>query len=102
MTATILDGKALAQKIRSELASEVAKHIQQTGNQPMLAAVLVGNDPASEVYVRHKQRDCEKTGIGVISTFMAKGCVDVNAIIACTRWDLVLATSSRAPSTNRT
>ncbi len=64
MTATILDGKSLASEICLELADEVAQHIQQTGSQPTLAAVLVGNDPASEVYVRYKRRDCEKTGIG--------------------------------------
>ena len=63
MTATILDGKSLAKQIRSELAEEVAAFLQEGGPQPVLAAVLVGSDPASEVYVRYKRRDCEKVGI---------------------------------------
>lgn len=63
MTATILDGKKLAQQIRSELAEEVVEFIQNNGVVPCLAAVLVGEDPASEVYVRNKQRACESVGI---------------------------------------
>ena len=64
MTATILDGKSLAGKIRSELSGEVAEFIQHHQVQPTLAAVLVGSDPASEVYVRYKRRDCAQTGMG--------------------------------------
>ena len=64
MTATILDGKSLAGKIRSELSGEVAEFIQHHQVQPTLAAVLVGSDPASEVYVRYKRRDCDQTGMG--------------------------------------
>lgn len=63
MTATLLDGKKLAQQIRSELAEEVVEFIQNNGVVPCLAAVLVGNDPASEVYVRNKRRACEAVGI---------------------------------------
>ena len=63
MSATILDGKALAKQIRSELAVEVVEFIQKYETVPALAAVLVGEDPASEVYVRNKRRDCEKVGI---------------------------------------
>ena len=61
--ARILDGKQLAQQIRSELAEEVVEFIQNNGVVPCLAAVLVGNDPASEVYVRNKRRACEAVGI---------------------------------------
>jgi methylenetetrahydrofolate dehydrogenase (NADP+)/methenyltetrahydrofolate cyclohydrolase len=63
MTARILDGKQLAQQIRSELAEEVVEFIQNNGVVPSLAAVLVGNDPASEVYVRNKRLACETVGI---------------------------------------
>jgi methylenetetrahydrofolate dehydrogenase (NADP+)/methenyltetrahydrofolate cyclohydrolase len=63
MTATILDGKRLAQQIRSELAEEVVEFIQNNGVVPSLAAVLVGDNPASEVYVRNKRRACEDVGI---------------------------------------
>jgi methylenetetrahydrofolate dehydrogenase (NADP+)/methenyltetrahydrofolate cyclohydrolase len=63
MTARILDGKQLAQQIRSELAEEVVEFIQNNGVAPCLAAVLIGNDPASDVYVRNKRRACEAVGI---------------------------------------
>src|SRR5690242_9753764 len=63
MPATILDGKQLAQQLRSELAEEVIEFIQNNGAMPCLAAVLVGDNAASEVYVRNKQRACEAVGI---------------------------------------
>lgn len=63
MTATLLDGKALAGQIREELSEEVADFIENNGTVPRLAAVLVGEDPASEVYVRSKRRACEQVGL---------------------------------------
>ena len=63
MPATLLDGKSLAQQIQRELATEVAAFIQKSGTTPCLAAVLVGENPASEVYVRNKRQACERTGI---------------------------------------
>jgi methylenetetrahydrofolate dehydrogenase (NADP+)/methenyltetrahydrofolate cyclohydrolase len=63
MAARILDGKQLAQQIRAELAEEVIEFLQNNGVVPCLAAVLVGDDPASEVYVRNKRRACEAVGI---------------------------------------
>jgi methylenetetrahydrofolate dehydrogenase (NADP+)/methenyltetrahydrofolate cyclohydrolase len=61
--ATILDGKALAQEIQAEIAQQVAQFSQETGITPCLAAVLVGEDAASQVYVRNKQKACERVGI---------------------------------------
>jgi len=63
VTAKIIDGKQIALDFRTELAGQVAGFTQQTGITPHLAAILVGEDPASAVYVRNKQRACEKTGI---------------------------------------
>ena len=63
MTAAILNGKALSEQIRAEIAVEVAEFIAKTGVTPCLAAVLVGEDPGSQVYVRNKQKACEKAGI---------------------------------------
>ena len=63
MPAAILDGKKLAQQIRDELRDEVADFIENNAEVPTLAAVLVGNDPASEVYVRNKVRGCEQVGM---------------------------------------
>ncbi len=59
---TLIDGKALSATIKEEIAAEVEK-IKASGNKvPHLAAVLVGEDPASAVYVRNKVRSCEKVG----------------------------------------
>jgi len=63
VAATIIDGKAIAATIREELAVEVAAFHADSSVTPHLAAVLVGDDPASAIYVRNKQRACEKTGI---------------------------------------
>ncbi len=63
VTAILLDGKTLADQIQRELTGEVTQFIEETGVVPCLAAVLVGEDPASEVYVRNKRRACERVGI---------------------------------------
>ncbi|MBI1344835.1 bifunctional methylenetetrahydrofolate dehydrogenase/methenyltetrahydrofolate cyclohydrolase FolD [bacterium] len=63
MTAQRIDGKAIALKLRTELAAEVAALKTSTGIVPHLAAVLVGDDPASAVYVRTKHQACEKAGM---------------------------------------
>ena len=63
MTASILDGKALAEQLRGEIAQQVAEFTGKTGVAPCLAAVLVGDNPASEVYVRNKQKACHQAGI---------------------------------------
>ena len=63
MSAVIMDGKAISKEIQTEIAAEVATFTKQSGITPCLAAVLVGDDPASEVYVRNKHRACERVGI---------------------------------------
>lgn len=63
MPAAIIDGKTVAAELRETLAEEVSKFLEVTNVQPHLAAVLVGEDPASAVYVRNKQRACDKAGI---------------------------------------
>ena len=62
-TAHILDGKSLAQQIQSELRSRVPQLQERIGRPPGLAVLRVGDDPASAVYVRNKERACEKVGI---------------------------------------
>tara|TARA_B100000029_G_scaffold514419_1_gene617147 strand:+ start:91 stop:942 length:852 start_codon:yes stop_codon:yes gene_type:complete len=62
MGAVIADGKALASSIEKEVSNGVAELIE-SGIRPHLAVVIVGNDPASRVYVRNKQRACERCGI---------------------------------------
>ncbi|HEV3449137.1 MAG TPA: bifunctional methylenetetrahydrofolate dehydrogenase/methenyltetrahydrofolate cyclohydrolase FolD [Gemmataceae bacterium] len=63
MTAKLLDGKQLAQTMQTEIAAEAAAFVKQHGIRPGLAAVLVGDNPASQVYVRNKRKACEKAGI---------------------------------------
>jgi len=62
MAATILDGNKIAGEIKAEIAAEV-KTMTAAGVRPGLAVVLVGNDPASEIYVRGKVKSCEDLGI---------------------------------------
>jgi methylenetetrahydrofolate dehydrogenase (NADP+)/methenyltetrahydrofolate cyclohydrolase len=62
MTARIIDGKALAEQVRSQIAQRAAA-LAARGEQPCLAVLLVGADPASTVYVRNKVTGCEKAGI---------------------------------------
>lgn len=61
--ATIIDGKAVSAAIRSELKEKIAAFKAAGGATPGLAVVLVGEDPASVVYVRNKHRACEEVGI---------------------------------------
>jgi len=63
LTAKILDGKALAEVVRGEVATGVAEMQQRHGVTPGLAAVLVGDDPASAIYVRNKRRACDEVGM---------------------------------------
>ncbi len=63
MAAEIIDGKAIAKSVREELAVEVEQLKSDAGVTPGLAVVLVGEDPASKVYVRNKHRACERVGI---------------------------------------
>ena len=62
--ARILDGKATAQAVRAEVAARVAA-LEARGRKPGLAVVLVGDDPASQVYVRNKDRAASEAGIAV-------------------------------------
>ena len=62
MAAVLLDGKQLAQTMQTEIAAEAAQLWQSRGVRPGLAAVLVGDNPASQIYVKNKRRACEKAG----------------------------------------
>lgn len=63
MTATIINGTAVAERMRNELAAEVTRFKERHGYAPGLGAVLAGDDPASAQYVRMKRRACEQIGI---------------------------------------
>jgi methylenetetrahydrofolate dehydrogenase (NADP+) / methenyltetrahydrofolate cyclohydrolase len=61
--AQIIDGKEVSQHIRGEVAKGVAEFVEKSGITPGLAAVLVGENPASEIYVRNKRKACTEAGI---------------------------------------
>ncbi|MBI4340126.1 MAG: bifunctional methylenetetrahydrofolate dehydrogenase/methenyltetrahydrofolate cyclohydrolase FolD [Chloroflexi bacterium] len=63
MTATVIDGAAIAQQVRGEVASQAQATERQHGVRPGLAVVLVGDNPASASYVRSKERACQEVGI---------------------------------------
>lgn len=63
MAATRIDGKSLAKQIQAEIKERVTQFVEQSNAAPVLAAVLVGDDPASHVYVRNKERACKRVGI---------------------------------------
>ena len=63
MTAKIIDGKALASRIRSSLKNDIQKLSREKGYLPGLAVILVGKDPASQIYVRNKEKACKEIGI---------------------------------------
>ena len=67
MTATIIDGKSLAESIRENTKKQIEARIAQGKSVPGLATILVGNDPASQTYVRNKHRACDAVGIRNIS-----------------------------------
>jgi methylenetetrahydrofolate dehydrogenase (NADP+)/methenyltetrahydrofolate cyclohydrolase len=73
MAAAVIDGKAVAARVREDVAREVAELVLQTGRTPGLATVLVGDDPASAVYVAGKRRACAEVGIADLHRHLASG-----------------------------
>ena len=63
MNAQLIDGKAVAAKLRAQVAIDAAAFAEQYGRPPGLATILIGDDPASAVYVASKQRSCAEAGI---------------------------------------
>ncbi|WP_297527102.1 bifunctional methylenetetrahydrofolate dehydrogenase/methenyltetrahydrofolate cyclohydrolase FolD [Thiohalobacter sp.] len=63
MTAQIIDGKAIAAEVRARVARRIEARLAQGLRRPGLAVVLVGEDPASQVYVRNKRRACDEAGL---------------------------------------
>jgi methylenetetrahydrofolate dehydrogenase (NADP+) / methenyltetrahydrofolate cyclohydrolase len=63
MAARTIDGKAVAAAVRERVRVDVAAYEQEAGRAPVLATVIVGEDPASEIYVRNKHRACEEVGM---------------------------------------
>lgn len=63
MPATLISGTAIAKQIKTNIATQIRQHIAQGKRAPGLAVILVGADPASQIYVENKRKSCEETGI---------------------------------------
>jgi methylenetetrahydrofolate dehydrogenase (NADP+)/methenyltetrahydrofolate cyclohydrolase len=63
MSARVIDGKAVAAAVRERVKVDVAAYVEEAGRVPALATVLVGDDPASEIYIRNKRRTTEEVGM---------------------------------------
>jgi methylenetetrahydrofolate dehydrogenase (NADP+)/methenyltetrahydrofolate cyclohydrolase len=66
VAARIIDGKAVGAAVRERVRGEVAAYKAESGRVPTLATVIVGDDPASEIYIRNKHRACEEAGMGSV------------------------------------
>jgi methylenetetrahydrofolate dehydrogenase (NADP+)/methenyltetrahydrofolate cyclohydrolase len=66
VVARTIDGKAVAAAVRERVRGEVAAYEAEAGRVPTLATVLVGEDPASQIYIRNKRRACEEVGMGSV------------------------------------
>jgi methylenetetrahydrofolate dehydrogenase (NADP+)/methenyltetrahydrofolate cyclohydrolase len=66
VSARVIDGRAVAAAVRARVRGEVAAYAAEAGRVPALATVIVGADPASEIYIRNKHRACEEAGMGSV------------------------------------
>ena len=66
MAARVIDGKAVGAAVRERVRVDVAAYVEETGAQPTLATVIVGDDPASEIYVANKHKACAEVGMGSV------------------------------------
>ncbi len=85
MPARLLDGKQIADAIKAELAQQVQAFTQQTSRKPGLAAVIVGDNPASQIYVRNKRRACEQVGMTSWLHQLPEACSQTELLALLTR-----------------
>ena len=78
----LLNGKALAKKIQSELQAKIIQLEPQIGRPPGLAVIMVGDNPASAVYVRNKERACQKVGIASMGQHFSKDTTQAELALA--------------------
>lgn len=71
--AVVIDGKAIAAELRAEVAAGVADFVAERGSKPALATVLIGDDPASSVYIGSKIKACEEVGLGSVHHHLPAG-----------------------------
>jgi len=86
MTAIRMDGKAVAQGLQAELAQGVRDFHHRYGRPPGLAVILVGDNPASQIYVQHKKKACTQAGMASFSHVLPASCTAnelLDTIAAC-------------------
>jgi methylenetetrahydrofolate dehydrogenase (NADP+)/methenyltetrahydrofolate cyclohydrolase len=81
----ILDGKAVAAKVLAEVKAGAAAYRERIGAPPTLAVILVGEDPASQLYVRSKKRDAQEVGIGSRDFLFPQGCTQAELLATIQR-----------------
>ena len=86
MDAIVIDGKKISQEIREELKSEVEK-LGKKGLKPGLGVILVGENPASQIYVRNKERACEKIGIHTLTERLSSDISEEELLARIERWN---------------
>jgi methylenetetrahydrofolate dehydrogenase (NADP+) / methenyltetrahydrofolate cyclohydrolase len=79
MSARLIDGNALARQIRAEVAARAAALVAR-GTRPGLAVILVGENPASQVYVKHKVKDCEESGLHSVLLRLDEGVAETELL----------------------
>ncbi|MBL8154163.1 MAG: bifunctional 5,10-methylenetetrahydrofolate dehydrogenase/5,10-methenyltetrahydrofolate cyclohydrolase [Anaerolineae bacterium] len=89
MSAVIIDGRAVADRIQTEIAADVDRFVGQYGYPPGLGVVLAGDNPASAQYVRMKRRACEKVGMTSVAHLMTNASTqeEVEGIVAALNAD---------------
>lgn len=80
MTAQLIDGRKLAAEVKNQVRSRIETALARGGRRPALAVVKVGNDPASEVYVRNKRKACEEVGIRSVADDLPESTSEIDLL----------------------
>jgi len=80
MTAQLIDGRKLAAEVKNQVRSKIEAALARGSRRPALAVVKVGNDPASEVYVRNKRKACEEVGVRSVADDLAESTSEIELL----------------------
>ena len=77
MTAVVIDGRELASEVKAQVRTAIKAAVSRGHRQPALAVVKIGDNPASDVYVRNKRRACEEVGIRSVAHDLPRSCSEI-------------------------
>ncbi|MGK2931628.1 MAG: bifunctional methylenetetrahydrofolate dehydrogenase/methenyltetrahydrofolate cyclohydrolase FolD [Solirubrobacterales bacterium] len=80
MSARTIDGKQVSREVRERVAAEVAAFVEEAGRKPTLATVLIGDDPASEIYIANKHKACEEAGMNSVHHGLAADTAEAEVV----------------------